>query len=239
MLVGREVRLQQELERRAELGGHLLGRERDAELGAERVQRRGEPHHGVDQRHVEIEPDHQLLTHAAQRTCAVRLPGGSADAQSLRQGRGERQPRDERRLERVVGVRLALPGGAARPVVRRQLVAPGAVLGVAEAGVDVLPPDLVPAVVRRVAGRLVQRGREWRSPRRRPSASARVRRDGRTSRPCRRSRPSRRPPTPRGPRPRTATPRRAAASREQPSPRPARRCSASRAHSIQWPMVAP
>ena len=56
-----EVVAQQVLERRAEAGGHLLGRERDAELVAEHGQRGREPRLGVDQRHVEIEADDELV----------------------------------------------------------------------------------------------------------------------------------------------------------------------------------
>ena len=64
-LVDRQVRLEQQVEGRPELRGHLGRRELHPELGAERVQRGRETHHRVDQRHVEIEPDHQLVTHGA------------------------------------------------------------------------------------------------------------------------------------------------------------------------------
>ncbi len=73
--LGREVGLEQHLERRAQLAGHLRGRELDAELGPERVQGDGEADGGVDQRHVEVEPDHQLLRHCfSVRARADRLP---------------------------------------------------------------------------------------------------------------------------------------------------------------------
>ena len=55
--------------------------------------------------------------------------------------------------------------------------------------------------------------RQWRWPRRRPSASARVRRGGLTSRRCRRTRPRRRPPSPRAWMRRTGRRRPRAASR--------------------------
>ena len=45
------------VERRPEGRRHLLDREVDAELGAERGQHRPEPRSGVDERHVEVEPD--------------------------------------------------------------------------------------------------------------------------------------------------------------------------------------
>ena len=128
------------------------------------------------------------------------------------QGRRERQPRDQRGLERVVGVRLAGPGDAARRVPRRQLVPPRPVLGVEE------------AVRRRAATRwrtsrrtsprpsrrTARRPSRWTRPR--PSASARVRRARPTSPRCRRTRPRRRRPSPRARTRRTATGRRRAAS---------------------------
>jgi len=60
-LVSRQVRLEHQVERRPELAAHLLRRELDAQLRAERVQGRDEAVHGVDQGHVEVEPDHQRL----------------------------------------------------------------------------------------------------------------------------------------------------------------------------------
>ena len=64
-LPGRQMRPEQDVQGRAELRGHVRGRELHPELGAQRVQRCGETHDGVDQRHVEVEPDHQLISHGA------------------------------------------------------------------------------------------------------------------------------------------------------------------------------
>ena len=61
--LGGEVGLEQQVERRPELGRHLLDRELDAELGAQRRQHVAEAGRGVDQRHVEVEPDDQLICH--------------------------------------------------------------------------------------------------------------------------------------------------------------------------------
>ena len=58
-----EVRLQEMVQWRAEPRGHLLDRELDPELLAEDLQDGAEADGGVDQRHVEVEPDHQPLLH--------------------------------------------------------------------------------------------------------------------------------------------------------------------------------
>ena len=51
--------LQEQVERWPELRGHILDREVDADLGAECTQHRGEARGRVDERHVEVEPDHE------------------------------------------------------------------------------------------------------------------------------------------------------------------------------------
>ena len=82
--VGREVRPEQLLERRPELGGHLLDRELDLELGAQHPQRRREAGHGVDQGHVQVEADRE------------RRPRGNAGhAPSVGGGRGASEPRHQ------------------------------------------------------------------------------------------------------------------------------------------------
>ena len=167
-----------------------------------------------------------------------RLPE-QAVAQRRRQGRGQRQPRDQRGLEGVVGVRLALPGHAARPVRRGQLVPPRPVLGVERSSRrrGATRWRTSRRTTTRPSRRAARRRSRW--PRPRPSASARGRRatvpvDG-VDEPVR---------TVDGPaladggvEQRRA--RRRAASPGQRRPRPARRCRASRAHSSQCPMVAP
>ena len=71
-LVLRHVVAQQVAQRGSEPGGHGLGRERDPELRPEHLQRRREPADRVDQRHVEVEPDHQLICHVTSLRRAVR-----------------------------------------------------------------------------------------------------------------------------------------------------------------------
>jgi hypothetical protein len=61
--LGSEMGLQQEVEGRAELRGHLRRRELHPELGTECVQGRREADGGVDQRHVEVEPDDETVPH--------------------------------------------------------------------------------------------------------------------------------------------------------------------------------
>ena len=56
-----QVVAEQVVERRAEVRGHVGGREVDAELAAERREGGAEAGHGVDQRHVEIEADDELV----------------------------------------------------------------------------------------------------------------------------------------------------------------------------------
>ena len=63
-LLGRQVRRQHLLQRRPELRGHLLDRELDPELRPQRPEHRGEPGHGVDERHVQVEADRELTGHA-------------------------------------------------------------------------------------------------------------------------------------------------------------------------------
>ena len=125
-------------------------------------------------------------------------------AQRAREGRRQRQPRDQRRLERVVGVRLAVPDHAAGPVLRRRARA-----ATTPARGRGRPRRCGPTrwrTTRRTPGRRSPRAarRRWPSPPPRPSASAPARRARRPSPRCRRTRPRRRPPSPRGPRRRTA-----------------------------------
>ncbi len=63
-LVGGQVRGQHLVQRRPELGRQLLDRELDAELRPQHPQHRGEPGHGVDEGHVQVEADRELTGHA-------------------------------------------------------------------------------------------------------------------------------------------------------------------------------
>ena len=63
-LVGGQVRGQDLVERRPEPGRQLLDGEVDAELLLQHPQHRGEPGHGVDEGHVQVEADRELTGHA-------------------------------------------------------------------------------------------------------------------------------------------------------------------------------
>src|SRR6202044_3268662 len=73
--------------------------------------------------------------------------------------RGRRDPAEQGGLQRVIEVRLALPGGAAGEVLRGQFVAPASQPVVEDVERRVIPEPLIPAVVGRVAGGRVQVGR--------------------------------------------------------------------------------
>ena len=62
--VGGQVRGQYLVQRRPEPGRQLLDRELDAELLLQHPQHRGEPGHGVDEGHVQVEADRELTGHA-------------------------------------------------------------------------------------------------------------------------------------------------------------------------------
>ena len=66
-----QVRLEQQVQRRPELGSHLLDRELDPQLIPQDTQRRREPRHGVDESHVQVEADRELTGHASKRRSGV------------------------------------------------------------------------------------------------------------------------------------------------------------------------
>src|ERR1700761_130644 len=82
-----------------------------------------------------------------------------AGSERCGQAGGQRGPREQGGLQRVVEIGLARPGGEAGLVGRRQLVPPAAVAPVDQVQRGVVPELAVPAVVGRVAGGPVQVGR--------------------------------------------------------------------------------
>ena len=75
-----QVRPEEQVQRWAEVGGHLVDRELDTELAAQRVEHLAEAGHGVDEGHVEVEADDQwgISCHSrarAGRACAARGHG--------------------------------------------------------------------------------------------------------------------------------------------------------------------
>src|SRR6185436_16510887 len=90
-------------------------------------------------------------------TCSGIRSAEQAVSEGAREARGHREARQQRRLERVVHVRLPRPCAVARLELLVELVSPASTLAIAEPQVGKVPEALVPAVVLLDAGDGVQR----------------------------------------------------------------------------------
>ena len=106
----RDVAVEHVVQRRPQPLGHLLGRERDPQLLPQRQQRRREPRPGVDEGHVEVEPDDEV-THPASLRVSTPLDRRRGVSTPLDRRRGVSTPLDwrsrtgrgDRRIPRASG----------------------------------------------------------------------------------------------------------------------------------------